>query len=63
MSEKVCDDCGDKFFKFTMDFLDAWDLDDIIQPGGEYILCKGCIYKPLDEHYRKKVLDMKQVEK
>ena len=47
-----------------MDSLDAWNFDDIIQPEGEYTLCKGCIYKALYEHYREKVLDMKEfVEK
>ena len=34
-----------------MDSLDEWNLDDIIQPEGEYTLCKGCIYKALYEHY------------
>ena len=53
MSEKVCDDCGDRFFKFTIDSLDVWNFDHIIQPEGEYTLCKRCIYKALYEHYRK----------
>ena len=63
MSEEIykCDDCGDRFFKFTMDSLDAWNFDHIIQPEGKCTLCKGCIYRALYEHYRKKVLDMKEL--
>ena len=26
MSEENCDDCGDKFFKFTMDSLDLGEI-------------------------------------
>ena len=44
-----------------MDSLDAWNFDDIIQPEGEYTLFKRCIYKALYEHYREKVLDMKEL--
>ena len=34
---------------------------EITQPEDKYTLCKGCIYKMLNEHYRKKVLDMKEL--
>ena len=36
MSEEIykCDDCGDKFFKCTMDSLDLEDFDHIVQPEG-----------------------------
>ena len=35
--------------------------ENVMQPEGEYTLCKRCIYKALYEHYRKKVLDMKEL--
>ena len=56
-----CDECGDRFFKYNMDSFDAWDFDEIIQPEGIYTLCKGCIYKMLYQHYRKKVEDIKDL--
>ena len=57
MSEKSVE----SFFKFTMHSLEAWKFDHIIQPEGEYTLCKGCIYKMIYEHYRKKVLNMRDL--
>ena len=43
-----------------MDSFDAWNFDYIIQPEGEYTLCKGCV-RMLYEHYYKKVFDMKDL--
>ena len=48
-----CDECGDRFLKFTIDPNDALDFDHIIQLHGT--LCKGCIYKLLMKYYREKV--------
>ena len=56
-----CDECGDRFFRFTMDSLDLWNFEEITRPKDEYTLCKGCVYKILYEHYRKKVLDMRDL--
>ena len=63
MSEEICkcDECGDRFFKYKMDSLDAWNFDHIIQPEGEYTLCKGCVYKLLYKYHRNKLLDMKDL--
>ena len=63
MSEEIykCDECGDRFFKYKMDSLDAWNFDHIIQPEDEYTFCKGCVYKLLYKYHRKKVLDMKDL--
>ena len=63
MSEEIykCDKCGDRFFKYKMDSLDAWNFDHIIQPEGEYTLCKGCVYKLLYKYHRNKLLDMKDL--
>ena len=64
MSEKmyICDECGDRFFKFTMDSpLDLWDFEQITRPEGEYTLCKGCVYKALYNHYREKYFDMRDL--
>ena len=61
MSEETykCDNCEDRFFKYKIDSFDVWDFDEIIQPEGTYTLCKGCMYKMLYQHYRKKVSDIK----
>ena len=56
-----CDDCGDRFFKFTMYSFDAWNFDHIIQPEGEYMLCKGCIIRALYKYIHEKVLNMKEL--
>ena len=49
-----CDECGEKFLRFTIDPHDEWDFLHIIMHDGD-TLCKGCIYKLLMEHYREKV--------
>ena len=44
-----------------MDSFDVWNFEEITQPGGEYTLCKGCVYKMLYEHYHGKVFDMRDL--
>ena len=59
-SEEIykCDECGDRFLKFSIDSFDVCDFDHIIQVEGEF--CKGCIYKMLYEHYHRGVVSMRE---
>ena len=59
MSEEIykcdeCDECGDRFLRFTIDPNDALDFVHIIQLDG--VICKGYIYMLLMKHYREKYL-------
>ena len=35
--------------------------ENVMQPEGEYTLCKGCLYRVLYEYYQEKLLDMNEL--